>query len=178
MTMKGYSAFPKAPALLEPHDQIVQCYIQDTNSADVQSMYFTAPAVWDLAIYWGNGTLLINKYKYFIWVPIDINVVCSRSSRSSAQSESVNIDKHFCMCKYIRSFDWTKVDKKILGGTLKILEKKQISSTDVSRKHTRMIPLSLTSHRTSTPSVIIRAYIFRVRGLQISKMLIQKFQFV
>ena len=114
----------------------------------------------DLAIYWGNGTLLINKYKYFIWVPIDINVVCSRSSRSSAQSESVNIDKHFCMCKYIRSFDWTKVDKKILGGTLKILEKKQISSTDVSRKHTRMIPLSLTSHRTSTPSVIYQGVYF------------------
>ena len=30
MLMKGYSAFPKAPALLEPHHQIVLCYIQDT----------------------------------------------------------------------------------------------------------------------------------------------------
>ena len=28
--MKGYSAFPKAPALLEPPHQIVQCHIQDT----------------------------------------------------------------------------------------------------------------------------------------------------
>ena len=28
--MKGYSAFPKAPALLEPHHQIVKCHIQDT----------------------------------------------------------------------------------------------------------------------------------------------------
>ena len=30
MAMKGYSAFPKAPALLEPHHQIVYCHIQDT----------------------------------------------------------------------------------------------------------------------------------------------------
>ena len=28
MTMKGYSAFPKAPALLKPHHQIVYCNIQ------------------------------------------------------------------------------------------------------------------------------------------------------
>ena len=30
MAMKWYSAFPKAPALLEPHHQIL-CYIQDTH---------------------------------------------------------------------------------------------------------------------------------------------------
>ena len=30
MAMKGYSAFPKASALLEPHHQIVQCHIQGT----------------------------------------------------------------------------------------------------------------------------------------------------
>ncbi len=28
--MKGYSTLPKAPALLEPHHQIVQCHILDT----------------------------------------------------------------------------------------------------------------------------------------------------
>ena len=28
--MKGYSAFPKAPALLEPHHQIFQCHTQET----------------------------------------------------------------------------------------------------------------------------------------------------
>ena len=28
--MKGYSAFPKAPVLLEPHHQIAYCHIQDT----------------------------------------------------------------------------------------------------------------------------------------------------
>ena len=30
MAMKGCSIFPKAPALLEPHHQIVSCHIQDT----------------------------------------------------------------------------------------------------------------------------------------------------
>ena len=29
MAMKGYYALPHAPALLEPHDQIVLCHIQD-----------------------------------------------------------------------------------------------------------------------------------------------------
>ena len=30
ISMKEYSAFPKAPALLEPQHQIVLCHIQDT----------------------------------------------------------------------------------------------------------------------------------------------------
>ena len=30
MAMKGCSAFPKAPASLEPHHQIIYCHIQDT----------------------------------------------------------------------------------------------------------------------------------------------------
>ena len=42
MAMKGYSAFPKALALLEPHHQIV------FPSVEIQSVYSTAPA--DLAI--------------------------------------------------------------------------------------------------------------------------------
>ena len=54
MGMKGYSAFPKAPTLLEPHRQIVYCHIQDTcwkgggsyPSAEVQSVYSTVPANW------------------------------------------------------------------------------------------------------------------------------------
>ena len=31
MAMKGYSAFPKVPASLEPHHQIVYCHIQETH---------------------------------------------------------------------------------------------------------------------------------------------------
>ena len=50
MAMKGYTAFPKAPALLEPQLQIVWCRIQDTRWGEsypfeeVQSMCSTAPA--------------------------------------------------------------------------------------------------------------------------------------
>ena len=53
MAMKGYSAFPKDPALLKPHNQIVSCHIQDSrlgwgsySSAEMQSVYSTAPAGW------------------------------------------------------------------------------------------------------------------------------------
>ena len=35
MAIKGYSIFPKAPALLEPHHQIVSCHIQDNRSGEV-----------------------------------------------------------------------------------------------------------------------------------------------
>ena len=53
MAMKGLSAFPKAPASLEPHHQIVLCHIQDTHggsypSAEVQSVYSTTPANWTI----------------------------------------------------------------------------------------------------------------------------------
>ena len=33
--MKRYSAFPKAPVLLEPHHQIFYCYIQDTGRGGI-----------------------------------------------------------------------------------------------------------------------------------------------
>ena len=60
MAMKGYSAFPKAPTLLEPHHQMKFCDISRTlvrggggersyPSADMQSVYSTAPA--DLAVF-------------------------------------------------------------------------------------------------------------------------------
>ena len=52
MAMKGYSAFLKAPASLEPHHQIVLCHIVGWMgfglylSAEKQSVYSTAPADW------------------------------------------------------------------------------------------------------------------------------------
>ena len=54
MTIKVYSAFPKAPALLEPHQQIVSYPGHSLGgesypTAEVQSEYPTAPADW--AIY-------------------------------------------------------------------------------------------------------------------------------
>ena len=51
MANKGCSAFPKIPALLETHHQIVQCHIQDAcwggesyRSAELQSVYSTSLA--------------------------------------------------------------------------------------------------------------------------------------
>ena len=63
MTMKGCSVFPKAPASLEHHHQIVYCYIRTLVgggsylSAEVKSVYSIAPADlaiqgWNLAIRW------------------------------------------------------------------------------------------------------------------------------
>ncbi len=52
MAMKGYTVFPKALALLEPHHQIVLCHNLDTRlwgsypSAGMQPMYSTTPADW------------------------------------------------------------------------------------------------------------------------------------
>ena len=63
MVMKEYSAFPKAPASLEPQHQIVYCHIRTLvggsfSSAEVQSVYFTAPANWatrTLVVGWGQS---------------------------------------------------------------------------------------------------------------------------
>ena len=52
MAIKGCSAFPKAPALLEPQHQIIVSYPGHSlgrgsyPSAEVQSVYSTAPADW------------------------------------------------------------------------------------------------------------------------------------
>ena len=54
MAVKGCSAFPKAPALLEHHHQIVLRPIQETHWGKgsypftvVQSVYFTVPTDWE-----------------------------------------------------------------------------------------------------------------------------------
>ena len=49
VTMKGYSTFPKAPALLEPHPQIVLYHIQETHGRGGLTLqrcrlYSTTPA--------------------------------------------------------------------------------------------------------------------------------------
>ena len=63
MTIKGYTAIPKGPALMEPHYQIVLFHIQNTYwrkgfylSAEMQSVYFTALADW-------AAKRLFNTYK-------------------------------------------------------------------------------------------------------------------
>ena len=47
MAMKGYSTFPKAPALREPHNQIIQCHIRRGGIPTPQQLvYSTAPTDW------------------------------------------------------------------------------------------------------------------------------------
>ena len=51
MVMKGYSIFPKVPALLEPHHQIVYAghsldRWRSYTSAEMQLVYSTAQANW------------------------------------------------------------------------------------------------------------------------------------
>ena len=76
MAIKGYSAFPKAQALQEPHHQIVQYPGHSSEetcpSAEMQSIYSTSPADWAngsvvflFLYFWSDHTKL---YIYqFVW---------------------------------------------------------------------------------------------------------------
>ena len=44
--MKWYSTFPKAPALREPHHEIVLCHIRALFGEEMQSAYSIAPIDW------------------------------------------------------------------------------------------------------------------------------------
>ena len=85
MVMKGYSAFSKAPKLLETHHQIYQGHKQDTrfgvgrlySTAKMQSMFSTALADWakdilsDLKFYWDvSGPKTVDVLKYFFIITV------------------------------------------------------------------------------------------------------------
>ena len=95
MAMKGYSAFPKAPALLEPHHQIVECHIQDT--AEVQSVYSTAPAPAD----WANIYMCVPIYIYiYIYKCVYIYIcVCM----------CIYIYIHICVCVFVYMYTYVCV---------------------------------------------------------------------
>ena len=84
MAIKGYSAFPKPPSLLESHNQIVYCPIQDTRwwgsytSAAVQSVYSTAPC--DRVIHRVNVKTVLFRIIQF---SISTQFRCQNSSISS-----------------------------------------------------------------------------------------------
>ena len=61
MAMKGYFTFPKAPALLEPHHQIVQCHIQDTRWGGVFPLCKEAVSVFYSPSRLGN--LILGQFK-------------------------------------------------------------------------------------------------------------------
>ena len=79
MAMKGCSTFPKAPALLQPHHQIIEYHIQDTRlggesylSAEMQSVYSTAQANWVTGhlLGWGGGLIPLQRCTRCILQPL------------------------------------------------------------------------------------------------------------
>ena len=63
VAMKGYSAFPKAPVLMEPHHQIIQCHIQDTcRFFGVFFIFNTSemPSVYSVVFRWTNNKKLVD----------------------------------------------------------------------------------------------------------------------
>ena len=101
--MMEYSILPKAPGL-EPHHQMVKCHIQDTcwrwgsySSAEMQSVYSTAPVDWALL---NRFVLLIVQCKaknkttmlHFNWInscKVSCWVFCSRITLSADQCHMV-----------------------------------------------------------------------------------------
>ena len=89
MAMKGYSAFPNAPALLEPHHQIVLCHIQDTRWGSYPSVekHIEKYPKSGLLLFVGGGPsssialffptnsnhLFINGAKYRLWWKVTHN---------------------------------------------------------------------------------------------------------
>ena len=79
MAMKGYSIFPKAPTLLELHDQIVECHIWDTRWGILQLVYFTSPAGWASGLVGEDSTLSKvlkqeplhqRQFSVILWIPL------------------------------------------------------------------------------------------------------------
>ena len=60
--MKGYSAFPKAPTLLEPHHQVVLCHIQDTRWGGV----FLPLRREAVGVFYSSSRLGKSKFKSYI----------------------------------------------------------------------------------------------------------------
>ena len=57
MALKGYSTFPKAPEVLEPHHQIVLCHIQDTRWWGVLPLCRGAVGIFYSPSWLGNNSL-------------------------------------------------------------------------------------------------------------------------
>ena len=82
MAMKGYSAIPKAPALLEPRHQIVQCYIQNIRWGCITSLqrsnWFilqpqsTGQSIWH-SLYWIPNSSQLWRYKVSRKIDRDID---------------------------------------------------------------------------------------------------------
>ena len=95
MEMEGCSAFPKAPALLEPHHQIVLCHNQDTH--------------------WGKGLTPLQRC---IWCILQTQVANSNIPRSAGALESTDC---FSVKGYDNSKECPRYDSKQSEGEAPVI---------------------------------------------------------
>ena len=68
LLMKVYSSFPKAPALLEPHYQIISCHIQDTLSWVGSNSSAE------------NNFMLLCNFYVFLLIKTILTIICNHNS--------------------------------------------------------------------------------------------------
>ena len=64
MEIKRYTAFPKAPALLKPHHQIVSCDIQDTHWRSLTLLQRFSRCIQPTEPYW-QGSCICSVFRFF-----------------------------------------------------------------------------------------------------------------
>ena len=92
MALKGYSAFPKYPALLEPHYQIVLRYIQENRWGSLTRQQRCSPnrqgkVLFGLVWFYGISTIAC----YLILNPLYIYMICKRKSIKLNSSKYCNV---------------------------------------------------------------------------------------
>ena len=113
MAMKWYSAYPKAPALLEPHHQIVYSQIQDTGrrgSYPFELVYSTAPTDWATEWTWEpwqwRGTPHSPKLQYYLNLTISLFSVISKTLVLPFSKEAVSV---FYTASWLGNLVWVWV---------------------------------------------------------------------
>ena len=95
MARKGYSAFPKAPALLEPYHQIVYCHIQDTRWWGVLPLCRGA-----VSIFYSPHPSRLGNFKFRDTQQTTIFVLPRKTWRIKTQNDFRFIDKSPILCKF------------------------------------------------------------------------------
>ena len=67
--MKRYSAFPKAPALLESHHQIMYCHIQDIHRRGLTPLQWCSQCSLPLRDRVDRGAMVMKRYSAFLKAP-------------------------------------------------------------------------------------------------------------
>ena len=121
MAMKGCSGFPKAPALLEPHRQIVWCHIQDTHWAGVLPLCRDIVGVFYIPSWLGKNMAILTCVLRILRSADDL-LECSSCSifNSIAEGKKKKLKKlliymykqgHLVLIKYVNTKN-TRVNQK------------------------------------------------------------------